>query len=258
MSGDFGVKLNLDADYIVFRHSGHRSKLPYSHIGLPNFIIDPFKKYYQTSELIYPSYSPQPIVGFCGQTDADLINAAKEIAVRIYHRLQYAFNNSIYTPQPIQAKSKLRADLLRKLENDQNISTNFIKRKKYRAGVQSDKKLHQTTIEFYDNILNVQYVLCVRGGGNFSVRFYETLAMGRIPIFVNTDCLLPLADQIDWKKHCVWVEAAEKKHIADKVHQFHQKHTQESLFKLMQSNRKLWKEKMRTGRFFLNQTLKEK
>ena len=30
------------------------------------------------------------------------------------------------------------------------------------------------------------YILCVRGAGNYSARFYEALALGRIPVLVNT------------------------------------------------------------------------
>lgn len=90
----------------------------------------------------------------------------------------------------------------------------------------------------------------MRGGGNFSVRFYETLAMGRIPILVNTDCLLPLANTIDWKKHCVWVEENDQQLIAQRVFDFHQQHNQTSLEDLMQTNRKLWEDNLRIGSFF--------
>ena len=222
MSGDFGVKLNLDANYLVFRHSGHRSKLPENHIGMPTFINDPLEKYFQTTEVQYPVYSSQPMVGFCGQADANFTKTVKEIDIRIRHHVKYSINKTKNSPQPIQSTSKLRADILHKIEKTKGILTNFIKRKKYRAGVQADKSQHKTTLEFYNNILQSQYTLCVRGGGNFSVRFYETLAMGRIPVFFNTDCLLPLTDQIEWKKHCVWVQTSEKNKIANKIIDFHQ------------------------------------
>ena len=35
------------------------------------------------------------------------------------------------------------------------------------------------------------YGLCVRGFGNFSFRLGETLMMGRIPILIDTECILP-------------------------------------------------------------------
>ena len=35
---------------------------------------------------------------------------------------------------------------------------------------------------------------------------YETLALGRIPVFINTDCTLPFSNIIEWDKHVVWIE----------------------------------------------------
>lgn len=249
-SGDFGVHLQFEANYKVFRMSGHRKELSDNHIGIPVFISDPLQNYYQRSDITYPTYSQRPIVGFCGQADASLGKTLKEIGIRVRHWVKFKLNKTKSTPQPIQSTSKLRAHLLQKLEKDKRVDSNFIKRKKYRAGVQHNKSKHETTLEFYDNIKDSQYILCVRGGGNFSVRFYETLAMGRIPILVNTDCLLPLNDMIDWKKHCVWVEENDQQLIAQKLLDFHQQHDHESLEALMQTNRQLWEEKLRIGRFF--------
>jgi hypothetical protein len=59
--------------------------------------------------------------------------------------------------------------------------------------------------EFVENVLLGDYVLCTRGWGNFSFRLYEILCLGRIPLFVDTDCVLPADDAIDWKSICVWV-----------------------------------------------------
>lgn len=66
--------------------------------------------------------------------------------------------------------------------------------------------------------------------------------MGRIPVFVNTDCLLPFEDKIDWKQHVVWVEWKERKHIAAKVAQFHSNLKAQEFEQLQQDNRRLWKE----------------
>ena len=95
------------------------------------------------------------------------------------------------------------------------------------------KKLRK---EFYRNIENTDYTLCVRGGGNFSARLYETLALGRIPIFINTDCTLPFNNEIDWKKHLVWVEYDEINDIETTIHQFHHSLTVQSFQQLEKEN----------------------
>jgi hypothetical protein len=125
-------------------------------------------------------------------------------------------------------------------------------RKKYRAGVTNEIDRQKTTKEFYDNIQDSQYVVCVRGAGNFSVRFYETLAMGRIPVFIDTDCLLPHKDSINWKDHVVWVDYRDRNLVAQKVANFHHSLDKEAFENLQQSNRRLWEEKLTLGGFFIH------
>ena len=128
----------------------------------------------------------------------------------------------------------------------------FILRKKYRAGITTNKHTHKTTLEFYDNLKNSDYVVCVRGAGNFSIRFYEALAMGRIPVFINTDCALPFDNEIDWKKHVVWVEYNERHEVAEKVADFHRVLSEKDFIDLQLANRKLWEERLTLRGFFNN------
>ncbi|HJU48582.1 MAG TPA: exostosin family protein, partial [Gaiellaceae bacterium] len=65
------------------------------------------------------------------------------------------------------------------------------------------------------------YVVCARGGGNFSYRLYEALSLGRIPIFIDTDCVLPFETEIDWRSLCVWVDERELDEIGDRLAAFH-------------------------------------
>jgi hypothetical protein len=227
MSGDFGIPLQLKGDYVVFRSSGLKSQLSSQHLGMPVFIKDPLQEIYDSSKFSLPTYGARPIVGFCGQASAGFSQCLKEIVLIIRHILKFKLGILQTTPQPIQSTSLVRSKILNSIEKDEGVKSNFIQRKKYRAGIASSKErlTHKTTQAFFDNMLASHYILCVRGGGNFSVRFYETLAMGRIPVFVNTDCLLPLEDEIDWKKNCVWVEFEERKQIAKKVIAFHKSHT---------------------------------
>ena len=124
------------------------------------------------------------------------------------------------------------------------LNNNFIERKKYRAGVKTSDERAKTTQEFYENIYNAVYTVCVRGGGNFSVRLYETLAMGRIPILINTDGFMPLANIIHWKNHVVWVEENELNTLPEKMLEFHKKYSFEEKVVLMKQNRLLWETKL--------------
>ncbi|HEY9887965.1 MAG TPA: hypothetical protein V6D02_06150, partial [Candidatus Obscuribacterales bacterium] len=88
------------------------------------------------------------------------------------------------------------------------------------------------------------------GSGNISVRFYETLCMGRIPIFINTDCELPLASKIDWRRYCVWVEEAEIPHLSEKILAFHRSLSAAEFVDLQYECRQLWEQFLCPTGFF--------
>jgi hypothetical protein len=249
-NGDFGVNIPKIKNLIVYRLSGDRSKLPSNHIGLPSFINDPLLNYFQEQSISFNAYSEKPKIGFCGQTNASFINALKEINRTVIRNIKYFFSLSNNQPQKIQSTSSLRNRVLVAIKRSDKIEAKFIERKKYRAGAITLHQKQKSSIEFYDNIYNTDYTVCVRGAGNFSVRLYETLAMGRIPVFINTDCILPLANKIDWKKHLVWVEDHELDQLEEIIIKFHNKYTPEEFKRLQDFNRKLWEEKLTLGGFF--------
>lgn len=90
------------------------------------------------------------------------------------------------------------------------------------------------------SMLGNPYSLCVSGHGNYSFRLYETMAAGRIPLFVNTDCVLPLEEIIDYKSLFVWVESNEIHHITEKLLQFHQQHSDIAFENLQQHIQQIW------------------
>jgi hypothetical protein len=249
-AGDFGVRIPYFENLIILRPSGYKSKFTENEYALPPFIADPLKKYYQTDAVFVRPYLSKPVIGFCGQANSSSVNAMKEIGSTVFRNLKDYFGISKNEPQQLLSTTYLRASILNTLQKSHTLKTNFILRKKYRAGVTQDKDSHQTTLEFYDNLRESDYVVCVRGAGNFSVRFYETLAMGRIPIFINTDSPLPLDNLVDWKKHVVWVDYKDRTQVAQKVKEFHEALSKNDFIDLQLANRSLWQEKVTMGGFF--------
>lgn len=87
-----------------------------------------------------------------------------------------------------------------------------------------DKNLIQKQNARYEFVKNMQesdYIINCRGSGNYSHRLIETLCCGKIPIFIDTDCVLPYDSAINWKNYCIWVEENEVPFIAEKVLDFH-------------------------------------
>jgi hypothetical protein len=127
-------------------------------------------------------------------------------------------------------------------ENKTNkIVTNIISRTEFWGTSSQITQLKQRN-EFIENIVNNDYTLCVRGNGNFSYRFFETLCLGRIPIFINTNCVLPFEKEINYKNHVVWVEYDEIDNITEILLNFHDNLTDEQFINMQINNRKLWEE----------------
>ncbi len=240
---DFGIAFPEFSNFVYFRMSGFRSQLSDKNRGLPVAISDQFQRIFKKENITPNTKNELPTISFCGHASTSFTKRVKEILIFGKQNMKRFFQNPIRKDwEPYFASSFERAKLMKAFENSPLVITNFIYRNQYRAGAKSPEDLEKTTVEYYENILNSDYVLCVRGAGNFSVRFYETLMMGRIPIFVNTDCLLPFEEQINWKNHVVWVEWKDRKNIATIVSDFHRKITNEDFINRQINNRKLWKE----------------
>lgn len=149
----------------------------------------------------------------------------------------------------------LRERALTALERGDHVRTHFIRRTSFWGG--SMGRFHfdsnrQTEVrrEFVRNLGETDYTLCARGKGNFSYRFYEALSAGRIPVFVNTDCVLPFEGRIDWKRHVVWLEERELDTSAQQVARFHRALGPAGFRELQRENRRLWKEWLSPEGFF--------
>jgi hypothetical protein len=92
--------------------------------------------------------------------------------------------------------SKHRKKIIRVFEKNNQLKCDFVKQEAFWGGNPHDPTVIKV---FYSNIENNQYIICNRGRGNFSMRFYETLATGRVPVLVNTNIELPFSHIINWE-----------------------------------------------------------
>jgi hypothetical protein len=91
---------------------------------------------------------------------------------------------------------KYRQESIARLQQSDVIDCNFIIREHFWGGNPHDPDLIN---DFVNNIANSHFTLCNRGQGNFSMRFYQVLSAGRIPVFIDTDMKLPFENEINWK-----------------------------------------------------------
>ncbi|RYX87270.1 hypothetical protein EON73_01720 [bacterium] len=107
-------------------------------------------------------------------------------------------------------------------------------------------------LPFVNNVFDNQYNICVSGHGNYSFRLYEILSAGRIPVFINTDCVLPFEEFIDWKKHVVYIEEKDASKAGQILLNFHHSISPEKFLQLQKDNRSLWEKYFSRTGFYQN------
>jgi hypothetical protein len=246
-AGDFGFSLQK-TNITTFRLGGFDSKIKVPTLILPSFVADPYDKILE-NEFLVLSKKEKPNIGFVGNANGSFIKLCKEFVLYLRRNIIKIYTKSPEDYHPFYPSSSKRYKLLQKIIKEDRIESNFILRDKYRAKGKNAGTTENTTLEFFKNIQDNLYVFCLRGNGNFSVRFYETLMMGRIPVLVNTDVRLPLSDEIDWTKHCLLVS---EDSIIDDLLKFHTSKTDSELKEMQKANRKLMQEKLNRIDYFIH------
>jgi hypothetical protein len=227
----------VEGDALVFRTSLHSSRRRPGEYALPGWSED-FLTRYVGRELPLRRKQSRPVVGFCGFAGAParslLVDPRRRGAAR---------------------GAAVRRRALRLLARDPGIEAHIVRRDKFlggaiKAGRFDPGALRGARREYVQNMVESDYVLCARGAGNFSYRLYETLSLGRIPVFIDTDCVLPYDFAVDWRDYCVWVDQRELPRIGELVCAFHESLTENEFFDLQRSCRRLWEQYIRPEGFF--------
>lgn len=214
------------ANALIFRTSFFRSTRQSNECALPGWSID-FLPRFLGGRLPIRDKRPTPVVGYCGYLDYDFATP-KSLLIYIVRRI---------SGRNIKAGAILRGKALRALRRNSGLEVNFVYRTDFSGSC--GQTLRE---EYVRNILDSDYALVTRGAGNFSYRLYEVMSCGRIPVLVDTDCVLPFDDIIDWKKYCVWVDVSELEILGKRIVDFHQTISPEAFRELQMNIRRLYEE----------------
>jgi hypothetical protein len=248
-AGDYGFT-NYIANSYTFRLGGFDSKLDSTTNIIPSFINDPYISF------LPQGFSPlkkdkKPSIGFVGHAQSGILKYCKEYSSHLKYQVKRSLSRLLADKQSFYPSSIKRAKYLGQLASKESLKTQFILRNKYRAGSHTVLSQKESTQQFYDTIFNTAYTFCIRGVGNFSVRFYEALAVGRIPILLNTDCRLPLHNNIDWSKHILILDETKAESIEEQILQFHNSLSDTEFKNIQHSNRELWLTTLRRDLYFI-------
>lgn len=242
-SGDFGISPKVSELTLVYRYSGYASSWKSNYCLLPYVVSDPIERFFDNDKggVLKELSSLKPIIGFTGMSPKSHFIFLKEIFQVIFRNILCFLGLSYFDKQQVQSTSFKRNVILNLLEGDKQLQVNFIRRKKYRAGAKTTAERRSVAEAYYKNQLDSQAIVCLRGLGNFSARFYETLAMGRIPIFINTNGVLPNIDELSWEDYIIKVDYSNRKQLVKVILEWFRNHKNHDQF---YHNRKMWQEKL--------------
>ncbi len=205
-------------------------------------------------------WSPQRRIslGFCGQATQNPLKTFKDFFKIESMRLQKKKGKSPFLHIPRFLPAYERSRVLSRLGKSKEITTDFVLRSHYKAGATTQESILQVEKEFFDNIDSNLFTLCIRGMGNYSVRFYQTLAMGRIPVWIDTDGVLPFASHIDYSGMVIRVPFSDRFEADRYILDFLDGKTQEDLDRIQARCRAVWLEHFRLDGMLRNLSLQLK
>jgi hypothetical protein len=238
------------ANAIVFRTSGYRSKARSTELGMPGW-----------GQCVERPLSARekraPVVGFCGYAPPlGIPLSATKVKEAIRWALVRARVNSLVEVHPGYFA---RVEAIRSCRRTVGLTTNFLLRPAASFVVDEDKwgtgRLRndgggsfQST--FLSNMSDSDYILCTRGFGNYSFRLYEALSCGRIPVFVDTDCLLPFPDNPLWRSATLWVDHADVGSAGERIVEHHRRISPDTFIDRQHEARRFWDEWLSPLGFF--------
>ena len=190
--GDFTDRLHFDPRAYIFRLSIYRSALGPRDISVSTLTED-----LGQAGIHVRSRGSVPRVSFCGQAGYQTFK----------QWIKYYLKVLAYTGRPARRLGVYwRRRMMQACRNSKWVTTTFIIRRSF-SGAQRTIELDPVLArqEFVDSIIGADFVLAPKGDGNYSNRFLEALSLGRIPVYVDTDMVLPLEEIIDYTKIAVRV-----------------------------------------------------
>jgi hypothetical protein len=171
----------------------------------------------------------RPSVGFQGsarRTDHSAERHGRDLATWLAGRAR--FGGALLERAAWNEGQMLRAESMDALRRSGDIDCDFnVVTRGYLRASPSTREANRRT--FTDNLLRNPYALCVRGRGNFSYRLYEVMSLGRIPLFIDTECVLPFDHLVDWPSELAWVSRDMVGKSAAILRAFHDEHHGPSL-----------------------------
>jgi len=242
--GDFTDHLRFDPRVNVFTFSAYKSRMAPNGIVMPTLTEDNGE-----GGIIFRLKGEKPLVSFCGMGG---FPSPKKWLV-YYLKVGTFLLLSMAVPL---ARAKIvgvywRRAAMRACVRTSLVDTLFITRRTF-SGSRKTIELDPETArrEYLESIRDSDFVIAPKGDGNYSNRFLKALALGRFPILIDTDCVLPFENKIDYSKVIVRVPMNGVKNTPRYVRNFYDPLSPEEFAARQKLAREIFEKYLRQDSFF--------
>jgi len=255
--GDQNERIDWPENAAVFRFALRKSEKAKNELSTPIFHRDHLRDFSGEGVFSAKDKSQLPLIAFCGyappfKTPFDLQK------LKDWAKLMGVACGRIDASGGRAAHAVRAIALMRLMRSKKTLKPNFIIREKFgfnnKWGILqpggSRQSAQQQRREFANNILESDYSLCVRGLANCSIRLYETMSLGRIPLVLDTDCVYPCDSLIDWESVGPFADRGDLWNVPELINRFHQNIDDEGFVELQERNRGIWEKYLCPTGFF--------
>ncbi|MDB5237315.1 MAG: hypothetical protein JWL88_417 [Parcubacteria group bacterium] len=215
---------------IVLRYGGYRFSLKPNEIVMPLY-TDDLLEACANGELQLRAKQEKAVVGFSGWASLTLKQELRAVLKELPVRIRAIFDSRY---RACKKGIFFRRDALRLLSASSMIESNFMIRTTYSGHTDTasaDPVMLQK--EMAESLLRSDYGLDVRGDANASMRLFETLSLGRIPVIIDTERNFPFSNVLDYSSFALIVNFRELHRLPEIIAGFHAALTDDA-FKEMQ------------------------
>jgi hypothetical protein len=237
--GDYSDALSFDMRANVFKYSLYRSKKSPQEISTPTLTEDIGR-----GGIPLRTKNKLATVSFCGKAG---FASTREWLGSFVRRIKFTL---------LGAPARVRGVYWRiwaigVCQGSNLIKTNFILRKTFSGAARTiEVPPEQARKDFVGSVRESDFVLAPKGDGNYSNRFLEALSMGRIPVLVDTDTVLPFEDEIEYAKIIVRVPMYAVSKIPSLVKDYYDALSEEEWSNRQQLARTTFEKYLRQDSFF--------
>lgn len=233
-TGDIEYPVTSPNTYVL-RYGGYRFLPEHNSIHIPLTTDDLLERCRAGKLELRPKREGVPVVGFAGWTSLSLKQYVRTLAKEAPIRLRGVFD--------VRYRACTKGVLWRRraisiLQRSRLVALFLRTRDSFSANPKTATgNMEQLREEMVSTILESDYALDVKGDANNSARLYEILSLGRIPVIVDTERVLPFRDVVDYGSFSLIVDFREITMLPERIAAFHKQLSPERFIEMQKNAR---------------------